>query len=59
VDSNSGSVIEIQPDQLEYFVVTNLKGGEVPISSLRYNTDESALLTYQGKDTVMIKLIPA
>jgi len=58
VDSASGSVVEIHPDQKEYFVVSNVKGGQGPHSTLRFNENESALFCLLGNDTVTIKLIP-
>lgn len=58
VESMSGSVIEIHPDQKDYFVVTNIKGGEAPNSTLRFNSDESALLTYLGNDALTLKIVP-
>jgi len=51
-------VIEIHPDQKEYFVVSNVKGGQGPHSTLRFNESETALLCLLGNDTVTLKLIP-
>jgi hypothetical protein len=58
VENSSGSVIEIHPDQKEYLGVTNVKGGEAPHSTLRFNQNESALLCYLGNDAVTIKIVP-
>jgi hypothetical protein len=48
IESQTGSIIEIHPDDKDYVVVSTVKGGEVPNSTLRFNTDETALFTYMG-----------
>lgn len=58
VESSTGSITEIHPDEKDYYVVTKVGGGEAPHSTLRYNSDESALLTYLGEDAITIKIIP-
>jgi hypothetical protein len=58
VESKSGSVIEIHPETKNYFVVTNVKGGEAPHSTLRLNSDGSAMLAYLGNDSITVKIIP-
>ena len=58
IESQTGSIIEIHPDDKDYVVVSTVKGGEVPNSTLRFNTDETALFTYMGQDAITLKIVP-